>query len=505
TLGIVNFLPGLELASIEGVESLAAYPYGCCEQTSATTIPNAIAYRYLESNNKLTDDIKQTLITNMQAGLDRYTSQFLNEKEGGFGLWDGNNPSVFHTSLAISVIGKIKPFIDVPEKIFSSARNFLSSKQDKDGFYESSKGVHQNFPTTLSNLSMTAYVAHSQALGGVADELAIEWLLKQKESEEFKNDPTVIALTLDSLAMQKDKLPKKLVSEIPKVTELLLENIEENDKGSFWSKGSSLSSEVETTSYALAALAHTENYSAEMLNIFDTGANYLLNTRSSSGWFTTRDTLWATLALGEISSKMEQNSVDGTLVVKLNGEVIASEFINKENKYYKIYDVRNIFLDKLTTGSNRVEIYLEGEGTGHIVLEMRKWYSEKPKEDLSITMNQNLPDLISQGDDFTLTYKISSLYPLEAIMLEQPIPTGCELDEKSLINLRSISGVDYVEVNNNLISIFLTELKNVDLEYIFNPKMFGNIQVNGLRVMPMYQPEKTTNFETKWIEIKRKN
>jgi hypothetical protein len=81
TLGIVNFLPGLELASIEGVESLASYPYGCCEQTSATTIPNAIAYRYLESNNKLTNDIKKTLITNMQAGLDRYTSQFLNEKD----------------------------------------------------------------------------------------------------------------------------------------------------------------------------------------------------------------------------------------------------------------------------------------------------------------------------------------------------------------------------------------------------------------------------------------
>ena len=505
TLGIVNFLPGVELAAIEGVESLAAYPYGCCEQTSASTIPNAIAYRYLESNDKLTDDIKKNLITNMQAGLDRYTSKFLNEKEGGFGLWDGNNPSVFHTSLAISVIGKISPFVNVPDDIFTGARDFLSSKQNEDGSYESSKGVHQNFPATLSNLSMTAYVAHSQALGGVTDQPAIEWLLKQIETEDLKSDPTVIALLLDSIAMLKDKLPKEIVDKIPKVTELLLTNIEENDKGSYWSKGSALSSEVETTSYALAALAHTENYPAEILNIFETGANFLLNTRSSSGWFTTRDTLWATLALGEIASKMEQNAVNGTLNVKLNGEVIASEFINKENKYYKIYDVRNIFLDKFTTGSNKVEVFLEGEGTGHIALEIRKWYSEKAKKALPIDIKQELLEKISQEENFSISYTLNSDSPLEAVMLEQPIPTGCELDKKTLDDLRNIPGVNHVEINNNLVSIFLTELKNVNLEYNFIPKMNGKIQVNGLRVMPMYQPETTTSYKTKWIEIRKNN
>ncbi|MFW9928671.1 MAG: alpha-2-macroglobulin family protein, partial [Candidatus Thorarchaeota archaeon] len=155
---IINFLPGLDLAIIEGVESLVSYPYGCCEQTSASTLPNPIAYRYLESNNKLTKDIQVSLIRNMQTGLTRYLNIFHNKENGGFGLWDGKRPSIFHTSLVLSVLGRIKDFIEVPDIIFEKAKEFLSSKQFQDGSYEPESGIDKNFPTTLTKLSMTAYV-----------------------------------------------------------------------------------------------------------------------------------------------------------------------------------------------------------------------------------------------------------------------------------------------------------------------------------------------------------
>lgn len=60
----------------------------------------------------------------MKAGLDRYRTMFLN-KNGGFSLWPGIQPSVFHTALAISVIGKLKPYLQIEEDLFTNARDFL--------------------------------------------------------------------------------------------------------------------------------------------------------------------------------------------------------------------------------------------------------------------------------------------------------------------------------------------------------------------------------------------
>ena len=500
-LGIVNFMPGIDLAIMEGVEALATYPYGCCEQTSATTLPNAVAYRYLEAKNKLTPETKSKLITNMKAGLERYKDEFRNPSNGGFGLWNGNEPSVFHTALAISVIGNIKSYIDVPEEIFKGARAYLASQQSTDGSYEPAHGVHQIFPATLTKLAMTAYVLHSQALGGVADEKALVWILSAGQQQILYEDPTVLALVLDTLGMLKPILKKNYNSQIHELSQKLVKIVNTCDKGSYWTKGSSLSSEIETTAYALIALVHNEEISSEILSLYQTGTNYLLNTRSSAGWFTTRDTLWACMSLGEIASKLPQSGLNGTFTVRLNNQIIKTLQVSLENRYYQIYNLRNIFLDRFVKGTNTISLDIQGSGAGHAVIELRKWYASKPRILAPITIEQQIKAAPNMNDQINIHYTIKTEKMFEAVMIEQPIPAGFVLDDVNLLGLRKLHGVDHVEINNNKISMFFTLLSSISFDIDFKATLKGKIQIDGLRIIPMYQPDQAVTSAVKRLEF----
>ena len=129
SLVTINILPSPEVAILEGMMSLAEYPHGCMEQTCSSTLPNVIVLEYLEATRKLTDEFEEKLLNNMIAGYHRMMTY--RNKDGGFSYWGGES-SVFFTALGISVISRMKKYIEKSVKglddVLSSARSYLFGK-----------------------------------------------------------------------------------------------------------------------------------------------------------------------------------------------------------------------------------------------------------------------------------------------------------------------------------------------------------------------------------------
>jgi hypothetical protein len=200
-----------------------------------------------------------------------------------------------------------------------------------------------------------------------------------------------------------------------------------------------------------------------------------------TGWYTTRDTLWACLALGEISSSMKSVS-NGSLVVKLNGKEIKVVEFTPQDIYLKIYSLRNIYMDQFQPGKNELEVLLNcDKGNGHAVLELKKWWRSTPISAMPIEIQQNVE---SKKETVQISYVLirNETSPLEAVMLEQRIPSGFELVENQLEQLKILPGVDHVELNldKGILGIFYSSLRSItNFTVDFIPTVRGKIQIEG--------------------------
>lgn len=75
---------------------LLRYPYGCAEQTTSSTVPNAVFYAVGKELNLPENTQAQE---NTLAGLERL--QTFQREDGGFGLWTGGDESSLHVSLTV--------------------------------------------------------------------------------------------------------------------------------------------------------------------------------------------------------------------------------------------------------------------------------------------------------------------------------------------------------------------------------------------------------------------
>jgi len=278
----------------------------------------------------------------------------------------------------------------------------------------------------------------------------------------------------------------------------------QNPQGSWGNnQGSSLSGNIETTAYSIMALIHAFPKDDECLKAAKKGIDWILDQRST-GWTTTRDTLYASWAIGEAGQFLFKPRAT-EIIVSLNDEVYRTFHYDPETDPIKaldtLYQMRAIYLDKFKKPStNKLSVTSSSLET-NVSFEVKKYYDKEqiktktnpPPPPPTKLLNTVIESVWSSrsykvGQSTIVTVNIKPKEQLNALMVEIPVPAGFSYD---LSSIRSETKWRY-EFNPNLkqIACFVSSLsKKSTITVPLNAKLPGIVMANPCRAFEMYRPD----------------
>jgi hypothetical protein len=355
----VKIYPGIFSQVVEGLEALLRMPYGCFEQTSSITYPNALVLDYLKNTNQTSPEVQMKAEQYINLGYQRLTT--FEAPGGGFSLFGDPPADRMLTAYGLMEFTDMARVHPVDEAVIDRAAAWLLSQQKTDGSWENDQGlVHEQSWSNLGNeeLPVTAYIVWALTEAGYQDKAGTEKGLDYvREFWRDADDPYALALVANALAAAD---PKGGTTEA--VLDRLAEMSTADGNGTYWESGiatfmgaTGQTGSIETTALAAYAFLRAERYT----DLANQALTYLIQQKDSYGtWHSTQATVLTLKAL-LLSVSEGSEDADATVTVSLNGEETDPIRITEDN-----FDVVQLvsFTDRPVHGENRLRIGVEGKG-----------------------------------------------------------------------------------------------------------------------------------------------
>jgi len=444
----VKVYPGVLSQVVEGLDSILRMPFGCFEQTSSATYPNALVMDYLKTTSQTAPEAQMKAEEYINLGYQRLVT-FEVGSTGGFSLFGEAPADRMLTAYGLQEFADMSRVHNVDPDLVQRAAEWLLSQQDSDGSWENDRGlVHENTWSSLGNdrLPVTAYIVWSLADAGFAGDAATQKGLEYvREFQGQAEDPYVVAMVANALVAADLKSEKhEISSTTAAVLDRLAAMAQREGESAFWQSsvatfmgGEGQTGSIETTAMAALALLRAESHP----EVANAALVYLVRQKDSFGtWHSTQATVLTLKALLQ-SVRGSEEGTNATVTITLNGGQEKTLNITPEN-----FDVVQMvsFADVNIGRENTVEIRAEGKGslmyqvTGSYYLpwdQLVKYPELVPQSDaVRIDVAYDRAEL-AVNDSVTETVTVTLTEPgakAEQAMIDLGIPPGFSVQTEDL-------------------------------------------------------------------------
>jgi hypothetical protein len=302
---------------VKGIESILREPYGCFEQTSTSSYPNAMVMSYMQEQDEVDESVMKKAKDLLERGYKRLTT--FETKEKGY-EWFGAAPG--HEALTAYGLMQFNDYSKVMEGVDQGMVNrtsdWLMSRRDgKGGFQRSGKAIDQ-FGYADQDVT-NAYVVYALSEANNKDILpeanaAFDQAIKDKDAYQL----ALVTCAMYNLG-QTAKAQQALVA---------LMGTQKGDgtftgtKGSITRSGG-ISLTVETTSLAVLAMIKSGKPDPKGL---ESAVQSLVNARSGAGGFgSTQGTILGLKAMVEYTKFAKKTDEAGIVEIHVDGKKVAEQ------------------------------------------------------------------------------------------------------------------------------------------------------------------------------------